>query len=105
MLKDLAAQESAPLRLLDVDPRVTGNAYTGNSIHFTPDGNAVAYVIEEKDVDNVWIQPLDGSKGHQLTNFTSETISDFHWSPDGKTLALLRGQTQSDVVLLRQSPR
>ena len=102
-LKDLAANESASLHLLDVDPRAIGNAYTGNLIHFTPDSKAIAYVIEEKDADNVWIQPLDGSKGHQLTNFASQSITDFRWSPDGKTLALLRGQLQADIVLLHDT--
>ena len=34
------------------------------------------------------MQPLDGSKGRQLTKFTSEHIYDFHWSLDGKQLAL-----------------
>jgi hypothetical protein len=27
----------------------------------------------------------------------------FHWSPDGKNLGILRGHTDSDVVLLRES--
>jgi Tol biopolymer transport system component len=43
-------------------------------------------------VDNLWLQPLDGSKGRSLTDFTAERISDFRWSPDGKQLALVRGQ-------------
>lgn len=101
-LKDLAMDSASP-RLFDVDPRATGNSGFGNLIHFTADSKAVAYVIGDKDADNIWIQPLDGSKGHQLTNFTSQSIIDFRWSPGGKTLALLRGQTQSDVVLFRQS--
>jgi Tol biopolymer transport system component len=52
---------------------------------------------------NLWMQPLDGSPGHQITNFSSERIGDFRWSPDGKTLALTREQDTSDVVLLQQS--
>ena len=41
-------------------------------IAFTPDGKAVAYKIVENGVGNVWAQPLDGSPGHRLTNFTSD---------------------------------
>ncbi len=96
LVKVGATAERAP-RLLDVDARADG------SIQFTPDGKAVAYVIEDQGVGNIWVEPLDGSKGRQITNFTSEHITNFHWSPDGKSLALLRTETTSDVILLRAS--
>jgi hypothetical protein len=51
----------------------------------------------------VWVQPLDGSPGHQITKFDSEQILSFHWSPDGKNLGVLRGHTDSDVVLLQEA--
>lgn len=70
-------------------------------IRFSHDGKAVAYPTRENGVDNLWLQPLDGSKGKPITDFTSERIYDFHWSFDGKQLALVRGHTDSDVVLIR----
>ncbi len=68
---------------------------------FTPDGKAVAYSIVEDGVGNVWEQPLDGSPGHRLTNFTSDRVRTFRFSPDGKSLAVARMHVVSDVVLLR----
>jgi eukaryotic-like serine/threonine-protein kinase len=65
----------------------------------------VAHIIRENGVDNVWVQPLDGSAGHRIANFTSEQIDSFHWSPDGKKLGILRGHSDSDVVLLQESKR
>ena len=56
-----------------------------------------------RDRDNVWIQPLDGSPGRQITHFNSEQITAFHWSPDGKNLGILRGHTDSDVILLQEA--
>jgi serine/threonine protein kinase len=70
-------------------------------LHFSRDGKAVVYPTREHGVDNLWLQPLDGSSGHQLTDFTAEHIFDFHWSFDGKQLALVRGHTDADVVLMR----
>jgi eukaryotic-like serine/threonine-protein kinase len=70
---------------------------------FMPDGKAVAYPFRDKDADNLWMQPLDGSPGKQLTNFKSERIGDFHWSFDGSKLGLVRGHTDSDVVIIRDS--
>jgi Tol biopolymer transport system component len=70
-------------------------------LHFSRDGKAVIYPSRETGVDNLWLQPLDGSKGKQITDFTSEHIFDFHWSFDGKQLAFVRGHTDADVVLIR----
>ncbi|HTA49050.1 MAG TPA: protein kinase, partial [Verrucomicrobiae bacterium] len=69
---------SAAPRLIDADPRVTRGG-----VQFTPDGKSVAYPIHENGVDNIWIHPLDGSPGRQITNYTSEQITSFHWSADG----------------------
>jgi len=85
-------------RLIKLDSR---SARGG--LRFTPNGKAVAYPIRENGVDNMWIQPLDGSPGKKITNFNSEEILEFHWSPDGKTLGLRRGHTESDVVLLQEA--
>ena len=89
---------SASPRLIDADPRVTRGG-----VQFTPDGKSVAYPIHENGVDNIWIHPLDGSPGRQITNFTSAQITSFHWSPDGKSLGVLRNHSESDVVLLQES--
>jgi serine/threonine protein kinase len=84
-------------RFLKANPRIS------RGVQFTPDGKAVAYPVAENGADNVWIQPIDGSPGRQMTHFNSEQIQSFHWSPDGKNLGVLRGHTDSDVVLLQES--
>ncbi|HXW16968.1 MAG TPA: hypothetical protein VEJ39_01615, partial [Candidatus Acidoferrales bacterium] len=94
-LLDLATLKSP--RLLDVDPRISTAA------QFTVDGKALAYGIRQNGVDNIWVQPLTGSPGRQITNFNREQILSFHWSPDGRSLGILRGHTDSDVVLLQES--
>ena len=84
-------------RMLDPDPRVSGGP------QFTPDGHALVYPIHESGTDNLWLQPLDGSRGRQITDFKSDTISSFRFSPDGKTIGVLRSHVESDVVLLRDA--
>jgi eukaryotic-like serine/threonine-protein kinase len=95
---------SAP-RLFAPDSRISGGFGGGsftNGMKFTPDGKAVAYVIGDNGVDNIFVQSLDGSPGHQITHFTSDRVAEFSWSPDGKTLAVARYHNTSDVVLLRE---
>jgi eukaryotic-like serine/threonine-protein kinase len=72
-------------------------------VRFTHDAKAVVYPFRDQDADNLWLQPLDGSPGKQITNFKSEQIPDFHWSFDGSRLGMVRGHTDSDVVLLQES--
>ncbi len=90
-------------RLIDADPRISGDIAFVGGLRMMPDGKAVAYVITEKGVDNIWAEPLDNSPGHQITTFASDHIDDFHWSPDGQTLAVERTHHTDDVVLLRDS--
>ena len=96
-LLDLGAGPEPHVRLLDPDSRIRGLP------SFTPDGKAMAYSIRENGVENLWFQPLDGSPGRQLTNFPDELIDTYHWSPDGKSIGMIRLHTESDVVLLRES--
>lgn len=99
-----ASRQSSPV-MLQPDSRmaVAGGALgLTNALTFTPDGKSVAYIIRDQGVDNIWVQPLEGSPGRQITNFTAEHIAEFQWSPDGKTLAVVRAHNTSDVVLLRE---
>ena len=92
----------APFLVLDTDPRIVLGNF--RSPQFSPDGQAVAYVIGgENNANNLWLQPLDGKPGRQISHFLSEQIFGFGWSPDGKRLLVWRGHTESDVVLLRDT--
>ena len=100
---NLEAGSTAGPRLLDLDPRLGSGDEFGHSVKLVPHAApAVTYRITENGQDNLWIQPLDGSPGHQLTHFPSEQISDCSWSPDGKTLAITRRHDVADVVLLKE---
>ncbi|MGA2694568.1 MAG: protein kinase [Terriglobales bacterium] len=74
-------------------------------VEFAPDDKAVVYSFANKGVDNLWSQPLDGSAGKQITNFDAEFITQFRYSFDGSKLALARGHTDSDVVMVREAEK
>ncbi|HKS94660.1 MAG TPA: protein kinase [Terriglobia bacterium] len=96
-LVPLDAGPQAHGRLLDPDPRIKGH------LCFTPDGKALLYVIRASGVENLFLQPLDGSPGHPITSFPSDLVDTVHWSPDGKSLGMIRSHTESDVVLLHDT--
>jgi eukaryotic-like serine/threonine-protein kinase len=95
-LIDVAANTESSIRIFPSQPTITFPVF------FAPDGKNVAYRVIDKGTDNIWMQPVDGSKGHPVTEFTTDHIRGFGWSPDGKTLAVVRGHLISDVVLLRE---
>jgi Tol biopolymer transport system component len=71
-----------------------------STIKWTPDGKALAYIATHHGVSNLWAQPLDGSAPRQLTEFNEDRIYRFAWSRDGQRLALDRGMTIRDILLL-----
>jgi Tol biopolymer transport system component len=82
---------------VDLDQRITYPP------QFSPDGNAIAYPIQENGVDNLWLQPLNGAPKRRITNFSFGHFWPFYWSPDGKKLGVDITHTDSDVVLLTET--
>jgi len=105
---DLQSSGKGPVRYLAPNSPYnivnhTGGPLAGNSFYYTPDGKEIAYAVEDKGVDNIWDQPVNGSKGHMITDFKSAIIQDFRWSHNGKQLAVLRSDPTADVILLNDT--
>ena len=72
---------------------------------FTRDNHAILYPFRDKGAANLWLLPLDGSPGRQVTDFRSEFIRDFHFSFDGAKLGLIRWHADSEVVLIHEAQK
>jgi hypothetical protein len=105
-------QQKLALLALDAGPHPARRILDPNPLiskppSFSPDGKSLLYGIRENGVENLWLQPIDGAgpgaAGHQVTNFTADEISWFGYSPDGKTIGVLRDRPESDIVLLRDT--
>src|SRR5262249_25430786 len=96
----IPATGGTPLYTFELDPRARDDR-----IVFAPDSKGLVYPIFDAGAGNLWMQPLTGGPLKQLTFFKSMRIEDFAFSPDGKTIALLRGGLTSDVVLIKDAGR
>ncbi len=68
---------------------------------FTPDGKNIAFDVKRGDVSQIFLQPLEGGEPQALTDFQSDEIFGFDWSPDGARLAVIRGKQLTDVVVVK----
>jgi Tol biopolymer transport system component len=94
---------SSVAKMIDLDPRLGTSNFSNSSLEMVPNTNAISYLISENGSTNVWLQPLDGTPGRQITHFQSEQINSYAWSPDGKSIAFIRRHDAADVVLLKEA--
>ena len=65
-----------------------------------PDSRSITVAGEVAGVGNIYRFTLDGAEPQKITNFKTDLIYRYAWSPDGKTLAVERGVPINDVVMI-----
>jgi Tol biopolymer transport system component len=85
------------------DPVRTFDAPPGTQTFvWSPDGQAVDFVATRDGVTNVWRQPVAGGKPRQVTAWkTDAPLNWLAWSFDGKSLAVVRDTSTTDLVLVQ----
>ncbi len=96
----LSAADASFSKTFDITEGVAASPALPAVIRWTPDSQAVAYVVTKNGISNIWEQPLSGGPPKKLTDFMADRIFWFDWSKDGKRLAYARGVLRNDVVLL-----
>jgi len=74
-----------------------------NSFNWSPDSRSLTILTNRGGVQNLWRQPIDGSPAIPITDFKSGRILSFAWSFDGKDLLIARGNTNNDLILIKDS--
>ena len=87
----------APVKSFDIP----SNVLFQSLVRWTPDGLGLAYIANRDGVSNIWRQPVNGGPARPLTDFKSDQIFWFDWSPDGNQLGVTRGTVTSDAVLIK----
>ena len=80
----------------------TFNFESARVLTFTPDGKNLAYDALYNGFTQIMIQPIDGGEPYPLTDFQTDKIFSFGWSPDGAHLAVIRGKQLNDAVSIKE---
>lgn len=62
----------------------------------------LTWIETADEISNLWSQPYNGGAPTRLTDFKTERIFAYAWSPDGQGLAMARGAVNRDVVRLNR---
>jgi Tol biopolymer transport system component len=72
-----------------------------SNIRWSRDGRGIAYVDYKIGSNEILYQPIAGGPPKQLTDFKSNEIRWFDWSPDGKRLICISGNPTCDMVIIK----
>jgi Tol biopolymer transport system component len=97
--RDLAifsAQGGQPLRHVSIPIQ------EWQRVQWLRSGRELSYVKNVDGYSNIWSYDLDTGTSKQLTNFNSDQIYAYAWSPDYKRLASQRGTKISQVIVMSE---
>ena len=75
-------------------------AFYYHSATWTPDGQGLVFPRTENNVINLWRQPINGGLPRVLTNFNSDSIYNYAYTRDGKSIIIARGKVVVNVALI-----
>jgi serine/threonine protein kinase/Tol biopolymer transport system component len=94
LIEIIPAQGGLPVRSFPPARSLSG------LFRYSADGQYLYYPVTEKGVSNLVRQPVEGGQPVAVTNFGELQIYGFDYDWRNKRLALARGRTNSDIVLI-----
>jgi len=92
----LPSQGGLPVKTFPPSP------FISTPFRYSPDGQSLYYGVTNKGVSNMVVQPVGSASASVATNFTDLVIYGFDYDWRNKRLALARGRSNDDVVLISQ---
>ena len=97
---EAARGERIVIMPVDNPGEVTPFPNTFVSAQWAADGRSIIYIDNRQQMGNLWRQPLTAGPPVQITHFDGQQIFRFAYTRDGRQLAVSRGTTISDIVLM-----
>ncbi len=95
LIKLIDANGGSPIKSIHPSKSITG------LMTFSPDGKYLYYPVNEHGVTNLVKQSVDGGDAVPVTNFDDLMIYDYSYDWKNNRLAVTRGRSNSDAVLIK----
>ncbi|HZH29795.1 MAG TPA: protein kinase [Pyrinomonadaceae bacterium] len=70
-------------------------------LRWSPDGQGIDYVLRREGTSGLWRLPIRGdAPPRQLADLKTYFVNWYAWSPDGRQLAVARGNPVTDMILI-----
>ncbi len=97
MIEILPSQGGLPVKNFPPSRFISG------LFQYSADGQSLYYPITERGVSNILMQPIAGGPASLVTHFDDLFLYGYDYDWKNKRLAVARGRTNSDVVLITSS--
>jgi Tol biopolymer transport system component len=89
----LSAEGGAPLKRLAIPVMEWQRLYW-------LDNHTISFIKNVKGISNIWSYNINTDETKQLTNFNSDQIFSYAWSPDHQQLVCQRGTKHGNVTII-----
>jgi len=90
------AEGGEPIKTFKLPPNVN----IGRGPVWTPDDKGITMIVSPGELQNLWLQPVEGGDAKPMTNFQLPGIARRAYSRDGKRIALTRGQGFGNAIMI-----
>jgi len=90
------AEGGEPIKVFDVPP----NTNMSRGPIWTPDDRGITLVVSPGQLQNLWLQPIDGGVAKAITNFQLPGIARREYSRDGRRIAIVRAEGIGNAIMI-----
>lgn len=92
----VSADGGAPIKLFSLPP----NTNTTRGPVWTPDDKGITLIVSPGELQNLWLQSVDGGEAKPITNFEVPGIARRDYSRDGKRIAIVRAEGIGNAIMI-----
>lgn len=90
------AEGGSPIKIFDTPPNVN----IGRGPIWTPDDRGITLVVAPGELQNLWLQPVDGGDAKPMTKFDVPGVARREYSRDGKRIAIVRAEGIGNAIMI-----
>ncbi|MBA3351316.1 MAG: PD40 domain-containing protein [Blastocatellia bacterium] len=92
----VSADGGPPLTLFNIPPLTN----ISRSAVWTPDDKGITLIVAPGELQNLWLQPVDGGEAKPMTNFGVPGVARREYSRDGKRIAIVRAEGIGNAIMI-----